>query len=460
MDATPPTASGRYQQLAPQPHQQQQNTQQSDATPQLNTLDKQDSEKTSLQQQWATPSKLTGPPHLRVRQAIRDGDPKALAAALADGGPNLVNAIDPETKMTPLMMAVESGSLEIVDLLLSTDGIRVNDQMEDGRTALHLACEQGESLILEALLKKGAHPDTVARFKDTPLIAACDSGQLNCVILLVDHLSKKHTSKAHLNHQDQDGMTALSSAADWGHPYVVDFLIRSGSEVNVQDNKGWTLAFHIANSPMPAAEKIRLLKLAEKHGADLYYHSPDGTNLFSIALEKDDAETLSDVLSKGIKNLKNQDPLIQAAESGWQNSCHCLLKHKFKFEVRDRHGFTPLMHAAQNGHWEIAEMLMCAGATLSHHNDLGQTALDLAALHGHGTVAERLLQHSDPVLHLSPETLKTLLALAVKSETWGITDFLRKKVLYDSHTGQLLSVDDYLPSVANEPAQKTWPHQS
>ena len=440
MDATSPSIPVLNQQLPVQQQQQQLDTQLNGAIRQLSTQDKQDSNKTDLQNQWIKTSKqISGPPHLRVKQAITDGNPTALAAALAEGGPDLVNSLDPERMLTPLMMVVEAGSLDMVNVLLSTAGIQIDATNEVGRTAVYLACEQGESLILEALLEKGANPATIDRLESTPFIAACSSGQLNCVVLIA-----KQISQSHKNQKDRCGMTALSWAAAKGHSHVVDFLIRNGCELISLDNKGWPPSFHVVNSSMPAQEKIRLLKFMKKHGADLHFHLPDSTNLFSIALENDDAETLSAILAMGIGNLNNRDPLIRAADYGLKHSCHCLLKHKFKFEARDRISFTPLMYAAQNDHWEIVDMLMCAGADLSIKNRYGETALDLAATRERGMAAKSLLQHCGPTLYTSPKTLKTLLAMAAKSETWNIIDFLREKVIYDSSTNQILFVDDHL----------------
>lgn len=440
MNATSPNSPVLNQQPAVQKQQQQQDTQPNGVPPQLNTLDKEDSDKTDLQNQWVKKSTQTsGPPHLRVKQAIKDCNSTALAAALAEGGPDIVNSLDPERMLTPLMMAVETGSLDMVNVLLSTAGIQVDATNELGYTAVYLACKQGESLILEALLEKGANPATVDELESTPFIAACSSGQLNCVVLIA-----KQTSQAHKNRQDMTGMTALFWAAAKRHSHVVDFLIRNGCDLNTLDNKGWPPSFHVVNSSMPAQEKMRLLKLMKKHGADLHYHSLDSANLFSIALDKDDAETLSALLNMGIGNLKDKDPVIHAAEYGLTNSCHCLLKHKFKFEVFDRNGYTPLMYAARGGHWEITEMLMCSGADPKIKNSFGQNALDLAAMYGQTRAASCFLQHCGHSLYTSPKTLRSLLALAVESETWSIIDFLREKAIYDSSTNQLLFVDDHL----------------
>lgn len=193
MNATSPNSPVLNQQPAVQKQQQQQDTQPNGVPPQLNTLDKQDSDKTDLQNQWVkTSTQTSGPPHLRVKQAIKDCNSTALAAALAEGGPDIVNSLDPERMLTPLMMAVETGSLDMVNVLLSTAGIQVDATNELGYTAVYLACKQGESLILEALLEKGANPATVDELESTPFIAACSSGQLNCVVLIA-----KQTSQAH-----------------------------------------------------------------------------------------------------------------------------------------------------------------------------------------------------------------------------------------------------------------------
>lgn len=47
-------------------------------------------------------------------------------------------------------------------------------------------------------------------------------------------------------------------------------------------------------------------------------------------------------------------------------------------DSRDSLGNSPLMIAAQNGHFAICEMLLCEGVDVEHRNDLGLCASDLA----------------------------------------------------------------------------------
>lgn len=78
---------------------------------------------------------------------------KSLLAKKAD-----VNLALTIRNVTPLMAAVESGSAEIVEILLATIGIAVNARFEEGNTALHLATRNVNLPIVKALMAGGADP--------------------------------------------------------------------------------------------------------------------------------------------------------------------------------------------------------------------------------------------------------------------------------------------------------------
>ena len=75
-----------------------------------------------------------------------DGRVEEIRVAL-EAGEDL-NSTDTR-KRTCLMFAVD---VEVVDLLLSCDGINVNAKDEDNHTALHDACRRGNVDILRKLL--------------------------------------------------------------------------------------------------------------------------------------------------------------------------------------------------------------------------------------------------------------------------------------------------------------------
>lgn len=65
---------------------------------------------------------------------------------------------------------------------------------------------------------------------------------------------------------------------------------------------------------------------------------------------------------------------------------------------RDNSGWTPLHYAAFEGHVDVCEALLEAGAKIDETDNDGKGALMLAAQEGHATLVERLLeQHSAPI---------------------------------------------------------------
>ena len=54
--------------------------------------------------------------------------------------------------MTPLYVACENGHLDVVRMLLSTEGIDPNRATKDGGTPLYIACEKGHLDVVRMLL--------------------------------------------------------------------------------------------------------------------------------------------------------------------------------------------------------------------------------------------------------------------------------------------------------------------
>ena len=72
--------------------------------------------------------------------------------------PKQANACDPETKVSVLMMAVDSQQAEVVDALLQAGADVLWVDSEDGSTPLHCAALLGSERICRALLQAGANP--------------------------------------------------------------------------------------------------------------------------------------------------------------------------------------------------------------------------------------------------------------------------------------------------------------
>ena len=60
-------------------------------------------------------------------------------------------------------------------------------------------------------------------------------------------------------------------------------------------------------------------------------------------------------------------------------------------DVRDRHGNTPLLVAAQNGHKRLVKMFLRAGADVNATNHQGNTGLHFTMSYGYQSLANYML---------------------------------------------------------------------
>jgi len=63
-----------------------------------------------------------------------------------------------------------------------------------------------------------------------------------------------------------------------------------------------------------------------------------------------------------------------------------------ELDAMDEKGFTPVMHAAARGDYQVIEALKRAGANIDLRNKAGEKAVDLAAKHGHSCAIIYLIE--------------------------------------------------------------------
>ena len=103
---------------------------------------------------------------------------------------------------TPLMAALWQGHVNVaLAILLSRHTIDPNQRLEDGNTALHMACYRPGELtdfIVFSLLERGADINAPNIVGDTPLHAAVRGGNIRITqILLENGAIKQKTNKNH-----------------------------------------------------------------------------------------------------------------------------------------------------------------------------------------------------------------------------------------------------------------------
>uniref|UniRef100_A0A0G4IEW5 Uncharacterized protein n=1 Tax=Chromera velia CCMP2878 TaxID=1169474 RepID=A0A0G4IEW5_9ALVE len=139
------------------------------------------------------------------------------------------------------MMAVESGSLEAVQMLREW-GAGLEVRTSNGTSALHRAYDVQQPgsghEIVEFLVSEGVDVNAVNKKGETlsPLSIAVKNGRVDLIEYLI-------MQKAHIHTKDKYRDTPLHKAARHGHREAVGVLLNRGARVNEGNNKGETPLF-------------------------------------------------------------------------------------------------------------------------------------------------------------------------------------------------------------------------
>ncbi len=147
---------------------------------------------------------------------------------------------------TALHIAAQEGNLERVRLLLHLFvPVDALDPVRD--TPLHLAAAEGHDAVVGLLTARGADVNAQNIQGATPITYAAKSGHLPTVQILVQ-------AGAQVNCRGPHGQTPIQQAANRGHLAVVKFLLEHGADPRLADEYGCT-PLHEGPS-LPIAEAL------------------------------------------------------------------------------------------------------------------------------------------------------------------------------------------------------------
>lgn len=196
----------------------------------------------------------------------------------------LNHGADPNTTSnngyTPIMSAMVNKNKRLIELLLKKGGdinARDNDGMTvlanapnyapeltgyllekgadpnivnySGASPIMYACERGQIEDVRSMLAKGANVSQCTKDGTTLLMLTCMSGNTGMVKLLLD-------KSAEVNAKRNDGVTALMTACQYGHGEVVDLLIKHGADVNAKTTEGVSAGMLAANVDIDIFDKL------------------------------------------------------------------------------------------------------------------------------------------------------------------------------------------------------------
>lgn len=270
-------------------------------------------------------------------------------------------------------------------------GKGINAPMDaEGRTALHISAEKGDIDSVAALLKRRANPHQPDKQGQTPIYAAIKAQNIVLVRLLleggatfqVDDQQKRTPlmwaieqgcSVAFLKNltalglplalQSSTGCSGLHTATALGRFDIIDYLIAAGLSPDTQDWSGKT-AVHLAVD-MKAHDALRRL--------------------------------LARGANPAVSTIYAKTPLYIAAESGDAASVGILLadlsvRETINNEQTKKDGLTALHAAVHGNHIAIAKKLIAHGAAVNQENTARQHSLAIAIQNGHKEMATLLIQ--------------------------------------------------------------------
>ncbi|XP_068428911.1 ankyrin repeat domain-containing protein 50 [Clinocottus analis] len=335
---------------------------------------------------------------------------------------------------TALRSAAWGGHSEAVRLLLDA-GADVDGCDAEGRTALRAAAWGGHEEIVLTLLDYGAQVDKGDSMGRTPIIAAAYMGHHEAVEILLDHRAdvnladgdgrtalsvaalcvptaaglKGYGEVASLllergadpAHRDHDGMTPLLLAAYEGHDDIVELLLEAGADVDETAGPDGNVPAAAAVTPLLAAAAMGHMKTVSRllfWGAAVDAIDCEGRTALCLAAARGSVEVVRALLERGLDENHKDDlgwtPLHAAACEGHRAVCAALTEQGSMARVgeMDIEGRTPLILAAQEGHWSTVRQLLDRRSPIDHRAYDGHSALSAALLEGHVEVAELLMR--------------------------------------------------------------------
>ncbi|XP_041668150.1 kinase D-interacting substrate of 220 kDa B isoform X2 [Cheilinus undulatus] len=259
----------------------------------------------------------------------------------------------------------------------------VDSRSDNGQTPLMVASEQGSLEIVQELIRRGANVNLDDVDCWTALISAAKEGHIEVVRELLEN-------NANLEHRDMGGWTALMWAAYKGRTDVAQLLLEKGANPNITGQ--YSVYPIIWAAGRGHAEIVHLLL---QHGAKVNCSDKYGTTPLIWAARKGHFDSVMHLLANGAdvdqEGANSMTALIVAVKGGYTEVVKQLLKRNPNVNMTDKDGNTALAIAAKEGHTEIVQDLLDAGTYVNITDRSGETMLIGAVRGGHVEIVRALL---------------------------------------------------------------------
>jgi ankyrin repeat protein len=342
--------------------------------------------------------------------AIEKGDVELLRALIAKG----LDCRRIEHYGTSLVsVAAQYGSIECVTALLDAGA---DPAVEDDwhASAVHSATKFPS--VLRLLLDRGCSAGT--GIVGTPIVAAVQHGEIECVRLLLDRGASPNVSTPY-------GQRPLFLAIAKGDPSVLEALLQAGARTDVLDQESGDTPL-ITAAKAGAAVIVRALLDA---GADPTQPGRDGDNALAFLSQRKElrSEFAELLASHGIDvsaptqieplphELARPNAFFSALYQGDQATLRAELERGADPNARDPWGATALMHAVAAERRDLVELLLERGADPKAKDTEGVSVAGYASFQSDADIDAMLEEKAGEKL-LSMDVLNGRAARSMKAD--------------------------------------------
>ncbi len=253
---------------------------------------------------------------------------------------SLGGSATPELDAKLLAAAQRHNAVEVRSLIAS--GADANAKAGDGSTPTLYAAHFGDVGSVQALLAAKADPDLTNRYGFAPMHEAALRADADLLKTLID-------AGANVNLGLPQGETPLMLASRTSGVEAVRLLIDKGANVNVVEQwQGQTPLMYAA-----AADRGAVAAELIKAGADVNARTP----INDLPERKHAVRYFVEIPLAGFT------PIMFAARSGAVEAIKALAEGKADLNAKTPEGFSPLVIALDNLHFDAAKVLVEAGAS-------------------------------------------------------------------------------------------------
>ena len=305
--------------------------------------------------------------------------------------------VSPKTRL--VLGAVLVGNLSIAAAAWSITGksIRMNQEKQARKSTeapimpkgkmgqdLFLAIDHRNTAEVQALIKKGADPNSRNGLEFTPLYIAAASYQM-------DVMGELLKAGANADAESNYG-TPLMFAAATGNIAGANILLAMGVNINATRNDGMTVLMMASYSGNPAFVGELLTRKVDCSAKDDL-----GDTALMYAARQGHDKIAEMLIGAGVEvdtvDNDHKTPLLEAAKVGNTKVVELLLAKGANVNAKDSHGMTPLMLAASyNDTSDTTKVLLKGGADPRLKAPKGWTAETFAEVKGNAACSNELFR--------------------------------------------------------------------